>query len=130
MKSLRYTVGFALCATWFTGALTVEAQDAVQSKTAPHEGRSGDQLPLGEPMLAWSFNRDGEILPGLLEKRDREMGISTVEKRNERTDLQKLAHPQSGVDELKGKFGRPTRDIPGVIDKRSAGSQGATSPAR
>jgi hypothetical protein len=32
-----------------------------------------------------------------------------------------LAKPQSGVDALKGKFGRPTSDFPGVVD-RSASS--------
>jgi hypothetical protein len=36
--------------------------------------------------------------------------------RENRTDLRPLARPQSGVDDLKGKFGRPTRDIPGVAD--------------
>lgn len=29
-------------------------------------------------------------------------------------ELQKLARPQHGVDDLKGKFARPTKDIPGV----------------
>ena len=28
-------------------------------------GIPGDALPMGEPRLAWSFNRDGEIIPGL-----------------------------------------------------------------
>ena len=37
----------------------------------------------------------------------------------ERADLQKIAKPQSGVDDLKGKFGRPTRDIPGVVNKEN-----------
>ena len=36
-----------------------------------HEGFAADQLPLGPAMLAWSFNRDGEALPSLVEKRDR-----------------------------------------------------------
>lgn len=79
-------------------------------------GQAGDQLPLGEPMLAWSFSRDGEILPGLVEQRDRAMGIDTKRTRDGRADLQPLARPQSGVDDLKGKFGRPTREIPGVFD--------------
>lgn len=29
-----------------------------------------DNLPLGEPMLAWSFNHDGEAAPGLAEARN------------------------------------------------------------
>lgn len=86
-----------------------------------YEGKPGDALPLGEPMLGWSFNRDGEALPGLVEKRDREMKIDSAQKRRERADLRQLAHPQSGVDDLKGKFTRPTKDIPGVIDKKSIG---------
>ncbi|HJV53169.1 MAG TPA: OBAP family protein [Noviherbaspirillum sp.] len=92
-------------------------------------GQAGDRLPLGDPMQAWSFNRDGEALPGLVERRDRAMDISTAQKRRERAELQPLAHPQSGVDDLKGKFGRPARDIPGVVDKRQADSP-APRPAQ
>jgi hypothetical protein len=95
-----------------------------------HEGHPADKLPLGDPMLAWSFNRDGEAMPALIEKRDKKLGMNTAEKRKERADLQNLAHPQSGVDDLKGKFGRPTQDIPGVVDKKSAGAQGGTQPSR
>jgi len=87
-----------------------------------HEGMAGDKLPLGPPLLAWSFSRDGELKPGMVEKRDKQMGISTAEKRKQRTELQQLARPQSGVDDLKGKFGRQTQDIPGVVDKKSAGA--------
>ncbi|QOY92745.1 OBAP family protein [Massilia sp. UMI-21] len=79
-----------------------------------HGGQSADKLPLGEPMLAWSFSREGEAAPGLVEARDRRMGVSTADKRRQRSDLVPLARPQSGVDALKGKFPRPTRDIPGV----------------
>lgn len=82
-----------------------------------HHGQSNDQLPLGEPMLAWSFNREGEAAPGLVEARDRRMGVSTADKRKGRGDLVPLARPQAGVDDLKGKFDRPTRDIPGVRAK-------------
>lgn len=85
-----------------------------------NEGMPADKLPLGPPMLAWSFSRDGEAKPGLVEKRDKQMGISTAQKRKERAELQQLARPQSGVDDLKGKFGRQTQDIPGVVDKKSA----------
>jgi hypothetical protein len=84
-----------------------------------YNGRRGDALPLGPPRLAWSFNRDGEILPTLQEERDTRMKLRTPEKRRERADLRPLARPQSGVDDLKGKFGRPTQDIPGVVDSRS-----------
>jgi hypothetical protein len=82
-----------------------------------HEGHPPDELPLGEPMLAWSFNRDGEAIPGMVEKRDRELNIDSARIRAERAGLQKFARPQFGVDALKGRFGRPTRDIPGVVAK-------------
>jgi len=82
-------------------------------------GVGGDALPLGEPMLAWSFNRDGEAAPGLVEQRDRRLGIDSAGKRRERADLRELAQPQGGVDDLKGRFGRPTPDIPGVVDVKA-----------
>lgn len=82
-----------------------------------HSGQANDALPLGAPMLAWSFNRDGEALPGLIEARDQKMEVNTPATRAGRADLRALAKPQSGVDDLKGKFARPTRDIPGVAGK-------------
>lgn len=85
-----------------------------------HAGQPADQLPLGAPMLAWSFSRDGELQPGLLEARDGALHMSTPEKRKARADLKALARPQAGVDALKGKFARPAQDIPGVVDQGSA----------
>lgn len=85
-----------------------------------HHGEPGDKLPLGEAMLAWSFNRDGEIMPGLSEARDKQLKVETAKKREQRADLRALAKPQSGVDDLKGKFRRPTKDIPGVVDQKAA----------
>ena len=94
-----------------------------------HEGHPADALPLGDPLLAWSFSRDGEALPGLVEKRDRKMDVDTVATRKQRAELQALAKPQSGVDDLKGKFARPTQDIPGIVDKKaSAAAPGQQSP--
>jgi hypothetical protein len=78
-------------------------------------GQPGDKLPLGPAMLAWSFNRDGEAKPGLIEQRDKKMGIDSAEKRGQRADLQPLAKPQSGVDDLKAAFPQ-ARPIPGVVD--------------
>jgi hypothetical protein len=91
--------------------------------TGFHKGKPADALPLGDPMLAWSFNRFGEALPGLVEERDRKMDMNTAEERRERADLRKLAKPQSGVDDLKGKFEGPTQDIPSVVDEKSTGNQ-------
>ena len=85
-----------------------------------NDGRPGDSLPFGEPKLAWSFSRDGEANPGLVEERDRRMGIDTQERRRARQDLVPLARPQAGVDVLKDAFDRPTRPIPGVVDKQAA----------
>lgn len=85
-----------------------------------NEGMSADKLPYGPAMLAWSFNRDGEAMPGLVEKRDHRLEVNSADKRKQRADLQKMAKPQSGVDDLKGKFGRPTQDIPGVVDQKNA----------
>lgn len=85
-----------------------------------HGGAAGESLPLGEPKLAWSFNRDGEARPGLVEERDRRMGISTQERRRARQDLVPLARPQSGVDALKDAFEGSTRPIPGVVDSQAA----------
>lgn len=95
-----------------------------------HEGQAADKLPLGDPMLAWSFNRDGEAKPGLVDKRDKKMGLNSTQTRKDRADLRQMARPQSGVDDLKGKFGRQTQDIPGVVDKKSAGTQGSTPAAK
>ena len=75
----------------------------------------GDALPLGPPRLAWSLNHDGESRPGLVERRDREFGIDSAEKRADRRDFLPLAHPQSGVGALKFPESRPMR---GVVDKK------------
>jgi hypothetical protein len=83
-----------------------------------YEGKPGDDLPLGEPMLGWSFNHDGEAIPGLVEKRDKKMKINSAEKRKQREDLRQFARPQAGVDDLKDKFGRPAQSIPGVVDRK------------
>ena len=82
---------------------------------------AGTELPLGEPMLAWSFNRDGEAQPGLMEARDERMDLDSEETRRERADLTSLARPQSGVDALLGRFARPTQEVPGIEDADTAG---------
>lgn len=84
-----------------------------------HSAEGDVHLPLGEPELAWSFNRTGEPQPGLVEDRDQRMDIDTEERRKARQDLVPLANPQSGVDVLKGEFPRPTQPIPGVEAKSS-----------
>jgi hypothetical protein len=79
-------------------------------------GKRGDALPLGAPMLGWSFNRDGEVFPSMVEERDIRMKVHTGGKRKARADLKRQAHPQGGVDALKGTFQQATQDMPGVVD--------------
>jgi hypothetical protein len=81
--------------------------------------QGGDQLPLGPAMLAWSFTRDGEARPGLVEQRDKKLGLDSADKRRQRADLQSLSKPQSGVDVLRGAF-PGAKPIPGVVDKKAA----------
>ncbi len=76
-------------------------------------------IPMGDPKLAWSFNRLGEDEPGLVEARDKRMNIDTEARRKARSSLTPLAEPQRGVDTLKGQFGRPTQEIPGVVDQQA-----------
>jgi hypothetical protein len=83
----------------------------------------GDKLPVGKPMLAWSFNHDGEAKPGLVENRDKQLGVNTNGKRRQRQELASLAKPQSGVDALKGRFAGATRPIPHVVDKTSTNAE-------
>lgn len=79
--------------------------------------QSPDELPLGEPKLAWSLNRDGEADPNLLKRREERLGIDHDAIRENRGALQERAHPQRGVDALKGEFGRETQPIDGVEEK-------------
>ena len=92
-------------------------------------GQAGDKLPLGPPMLAWSFNRDGEARPGLVEQRDKRMDVDSAEKRRQRADLRSLARPQSGVDDLKAAFPQ-AKPIPGVVDKKAAAQPPAAAASR
>src|SRR5690606_34242916 len=64
----------------------------------------GDAMPVGPAMLAWSFNRDGELDPALLAERDRRMDIDTPALRQSRQDLRSLARPPSGVDLRRDHF--------------------------
>ena len=83
-------------------------------------GEPGMTLPLGDPKLMWSFNRDGECDERLLEDRNTAMGLDTAAKRAERQSYVELAAPQWGVDDMKDDFAGTT-DVPGVVDVRAAG---------
>ena len=82
-------------------------------------GGTGDRLPLGKPMLAWSFNAHGEARPGLIEKRDEVMDVESAEIARERADLQALAKPQRGVNALAAAF--PARQVPGYVQAKDEG---------
>jgi hypothetical protein len=86
-------------------------------------GKNGDKIPFGEPSLEWSFNHDGESLPGLIEQRDKRLNVTTSEQRHRISELTSLAKPQMGVDALKGKFPGPTTALPGVADKNAEHSK-------
>jgi hypothetical protein len=84
-----------------------------------HHGMPGDKLPLGPPMLAWSFNADGEAAQGLVETMAGELKMDVPAKREARADLSSLAHPQEGVDVLAGRLKR-TGQPRGVTDKKAS----------
>ena len=67
-------------------------------------GQQAHTLPLGPAHLAWSFNRDGEADPGMVQRRDERLGIDTADKPRQRAALAQLARPQDGVDALARRF--------------------------
>lgn len=87
--------------------------------TGRHDGRPGMDLPLGDPKLMWSFNRDGECEESLARDRDDHMDIDVGKKRDERQSFLHLARPQRGVDAMRDDF-VGTSPIPGVVDVRDA----------
>jgi hypothetical protein len=83
--------------------------------TGRHDGAPGDPLPLGDPKLMWSFNRDGEADERLKLDLETHMGIEEADKRARRKELTGLARPQYGVDAMRDEF-TGTRPIEGVSD--------------
>ena len=83
--------------------------------TGRHDGQPGDRLPLGDPKLMWSFNRDGEADERLKTNFQDAMGLDETAKRSQRREFVKLAHPQRGVDEMADQFTNTT-PVEGVID--------------
>ena len=91
-------------------------------KTGVFNGQP-DALPLGPAHLAWSFNADGEAMPGMIDARDKRMRLDTDEARRERANLASLARPQGGVDALKGQFPHAKDTTPGVADNGDANTR-------
>jgi hypothetical protein len=83
--------------------------------TGRHDGAPGDQLPLGEPMLMWSFNRDGEAEESLKHDFEQALGVDEHERRGKRAGLAARARPQQDVDAMAGEFDGTTR-LPGVVE--------------
>lgn len=83
--------------------------------TGRHDGPPGHTMPLGDPTLMWSFNREGECEESLKRNRDHAMNLDTARKHDERQAFLDLAHPQCRVDAMKEQF-TGTTPIPGVVD--------------
>jgi hypothetical protein len=79
-------------------------------------GYPATPLPYGDPILMWSFNREGECDESLKRDRNEAMGIDVEAKRADRQSLLPLAHPQRGVDAMRGDFPGST-PIPGVVER-------------
>jgi hypothetical protein len=85
-------------------------------------GKQGDPLPFGPPHLQWSFNKDGEDLPGMVADRDKRMDFSTADERGDRADLASLARPQGGVDAMAEAFPN-AKPVHGVTDNGDAATR-------
>jgi hypothetical protein len=87
-------------------------------------GQDADAVPLGPAHLAWSFNRDGEAKPGMVEARDSRMDLNTGEARRDRADWASLARPQGGVDAIADRFASATGAPAGVSDNGDTAARG------
>lgn len=76
----------------------------------------GKTLPVGRPMLAWSYNADGELGRDLIGERDKRMNIDSERKRAARKDMAEKVHPQRGVHALAAAF--PGRSVPPFVSER------------
>jgi hypothetical protein len=79
-------------------------------------GTDGEPLPVGDAMLMWSFNHDGEADESLKRDFQEKLGIDELRQRDERRPLLERAHPQEGVDRLAADFPNAT-PIAGVIER-------------
>jgi hypothetical protein len=84
--------------------------------------QKADPLPFGPPHLQWSFNRDGEDIPGMVSARDKRFDFSTADARRRRQDLVALAKAQGGVDAMAPRFPE-AKPMTGVIDNGDAATR-------
>lgn len=83
--------------------------------TGHHGMNDGTKIPMGEPMLAWSFNKDNEAKPELLTTMEKKLDINISDTRKKRKDLLPLAKPQYGVNAIADKF-KDTKSIQEVVN--------------
>jgi hypothetical protein len=84
--------------------------------------QKADPLPFGPPHLQWSFNKDGETMPGMVAERDKRFDFNTTDERQDRQDLVALARPQGGVDAMAAYFPEAT-SVKGVTDNGDAATR-------
>src|SRR3954447_4503074 len=86
--------------------------------TGRHDGggEPGHPLPLGDAMLMWSFNRDGEADEALKADFQQGLGFQEAANREQRADLTARARPQRGVDAMADAFA-DTTPLPGVVER-------------
>lgn len=84
--------------------------------TGRHDQGPGDPLPMGDPQLMWSFNRDGEVDQSLRQNFIETLGVDVERKRRERHSLVDLARPQHGVNTLRDAFPQARTRPAGVRD--------------
>lgn len=87
--------------------------------TGRHDDSRGPNLPIGDPKLMWSFNRECECDLSLERNRNEAMRLDIERKRRDRQSLIDLARPQYGVDAMRHQF-TGTTPIPGVVDVQAA----------
>jgi hypothetical protein len=85
-------------------------------------GQQPDALPFGPPHLQWSFNRDGEANPEMVQARDSRMKLDSAKAKEQRQDLVQMARPQGGVDAMTAFFPK-ARPIAGVTDNGDAATR-------
>jgi hypothetical protein len=85
-------------------------------------GKQADPLPFGPPHLQWSFNKDGEDMPGMVAARDKRFDFDSADERQDRQDLVSLGKPQGGVDAMASFFPN-AKSIEGVTDNGDAATR-------
>ncbi|PZE62828.1 DUF1264 domain-containing protein [Curtobacterium sp. MCPF17_047] len=83
--------------------------------SAPMGGHEADPLPVGDPMLMWSFNREGEVQTALQQDRNTAMHTDPEPRKASRAKHLDRAHPQRGVGTMRDDFSGTT-PTPGVVD--------------